>query len=156
VDFSLSTLNPDEPIAGRSVELIYEDQRDTDSPLPEPPDLSVGLVLYPQESPTGEVADVSMRATEVAGEPNVDVIVLAGVDPLVSLTSMREHAVCHSASGVAWEPLDIRGSEGCIATNDAGIVFVEWIESSTSFHAESSQLDGPELVAYLQTWIALP
>ncbi len=152
----MSTLDTSQPVAGRVVQVIYEDTRETDSPRPEPPDLAVGLVLYPTESPTGELADVSIKATETDGEPRVVVRIRPpGEDPLASVSASPEHQICDPESGVTWSDLQIRGNDGCMAQNDAGIAFLEWTEHDTSLHASSSQLDGPDLASYLATWSPL-
>lgn len=36
-----------------------------------------------------------------------------------------------------WLPIVIRGRDGCAGTNDAGLTFLEWGESSYSFHVET-------------------
>ncbi|NNL98825.1 MAG: hypothetical protein HKO63_11530 [Acidimicrobiia bacterium] len=54
-----------------------------------------------------------------------------------------------------WRPTVIRGQAGCTGTNDAGLTFVEWRESSYWFHVETfASIDAARTL--LGSWQLVP
>jgi hypothetical protein len=54
--------------------------------------------------------------------------------------------------GAAWEPVEIRGVQGCEWTNEAGLYFARWIEGATSFKYESFDITGVAAREMLTGW----
>jgi hypothetical protein len=50
-----------------------------------------------------------------------------------------------------WNAVQIRENQGCSATNELGLTFIEWIEGDLSLHVET-HLPHDDAVAWLTSW----
>ncbi len=72
----------------------------------------------------------------------------------VSVSS--ELRVCQKQSVIDWSAVAVGRGEGCVATNPAGGLFVEWIDRESGaelgIHVETTATDVNRLLAWLSTW----
>ena len=62
---------------------------------------------------------------------------------------------CHATSdGPTWEPVEIRGVQGCEWTNEAGLYFAKWTEGATDFKYSSFDITGVDAREMLEDWDA--
>ena len=60
---------------------------------------------------------------------------------------------CQATSdGATWEPVEIRGVQGCEWTNEAGLYFAKWTEGAANFKYSSFDITGAEAREMLADW----
>lgn len=109
------------------------------------------LYLAPTSPIDGFDTEAKLRRVDAGGVPRFSVVVrwptgglLVSASPTVSCVALP--------AGKAWEPVEIRGVEGCEWTNGVGRYFLRWVEGTTGFHYESFQVTGREAREMLAEW----
>jgi len=124
-------------------------------------------MLLPVDLPQGVDGSVArLTIYETVPTDLVSVVVYVsfqrdGGDLGLSLTSMRAaktSLTCkgrvggQAAGGLSnWEVLEIRTFPGCVATNEAGLTFIEWEEGESWYHVET-HLAPDEALSWLDSW----
>ena len=113
------------------------------------------LYLAPTSPVEGADTDAVLRLTDTRGAG------IRGHDYTVALrwptgglsVSASPAMPCPvTPDGATWEPVEIRGVQGCEWTNEAGLYFARWTEGGTHFKYESFDITGAEAREMLAGW----
>ena len=145
----------DEPPSTR----IYRTQLDVTwsvgvAEAPEAPDDRM-LYLAPTSPVEGVDTEAVLRRTDTvgAGIRHYDYTVALKWSTGGLSVSASPAMSCHvTPDGATWEPVEIRGVQGCEWTNEAGLYFAKWTEGATKFKYESFDITGAEARKMLAEW----
>ena len=76
-------------------------------------------------------------------------------DKMMRASSPRSQlrtALHATSDGATWEPVEIRGVQGCEWTNEAGLYFAKWTEGATNFKYSSFDITGVDAREMLADW----
>ncbi|MCY4664377.1 MAG: hypothetical protein OXC00_06915 [Acidimicrobiaceae bacterium] len=122
--------------------------------IDEPPTAPDDRLLYlvPASPIEGVETDATLRRVDAGGVPEYSVSVRRPADSLLSVKASPAMS-CHvTPDGATWEPVEIRGVEGCEFTNEAGLYFAKWAEGATRFQYSSFDITGAEAREMLAEW----
>ena len=108
------------------------------------------LYLVPASSVGDFDAEATLTRAEAGSEPQYSVS-LRWLEGHLSV-SARQAVRCYPTGGLSWTPVEIRGVDGCEATNEAGLYFAKWAEGGTEYHYESFDIVGAEARDVLAGW----
>ena len=110
------------------------------------------LLYLAPTSPIGGVAtDAKLHRADAGGIPNYSVAVRWPAGHL-SVRAVPTFSCVSLPDGLRWQPVEIRGVEGCESTNEGGLYFAKWVEGTTKFHYESFDITGAEARKMLADW----
>lgn len=124
-----------------------------------------GSILLPDEPGEGlEGAFASVRITRTAPTDIVRVSLTIALEngiglSLDSLATTDAHNDCAdrlAESRADWQPVEVRGTPGCVFTNEADLVFLEWDENDRRLGVQSGSFDVATLISWLDTWHWVP
>ena len=113
------------------------------------------LYLAPTSPIDGVDTDAVLRRTDTVGVGIRDYDYTVALKwPTGGLSVSASPAMsCHvTPDGATWEPVEIRGVQGCEWTNEAGLYFAKWTEGTTNFKYSSFSITGAEAREMLAGW----
>lgn len=113
------------------------------------------LYLAPSSPVEGVETDAVLRRIDVVGVGIRDYEHTVALKwPTGGLSVKLSPAMsCDATSdGATWEPVEIRGVQGCEWTNEAGLYFAKWTEGATNFKYSSFDITGAEARKMLEDW----
>lgn len=116
---------------------------------PEGPDERL-LYLVPTSPVEGFDTDAELWRATAGGVPQYSVIVRwpTGMLSVRAVPALS----CDPWDDGKWQPVVVRGVEGCEFTNEVGLYFLKWLEGGTSFHYSSFSTTGAEALEMLEVW----
>lgn len=121
-------------------------------------------VLVPSISPPGAsdaVGRLSIRKTFPTDLVEVNVHVSFREDQqekgfsLTSLAADGNSSTCSESGGSNWTTAAVRTVTGCVATNQAGLTFIQWEEAANRYFVET-RMEPDVALSWLESWKPLP
>ena len=110
------------------------------------------LYLVPASPVEGVETDATLRRADAGGIPEYSVAVRWPADGLLSVQASPAMSCHMTPDGATWEPVEIRGVQGCEWTNGVGLYFAKWTEGATNFKYSSFEITGAEARKMLEGW----
>ena len=118
-------------------------------PAPAAPDDQLRY-LAPTAPIDGLDTEAKFWRADAGGVPEYTVVARS---PTGKMAVSARLAECRTTpDGAEWQPVEIRGVEGCEWTNGAGLYFLKWTEGTTNYHYESFSITGQQARDLLADW----
>ena len=113
------------------------------------------LYLAPSSPVEGVETDAVLRRIDVVGVGIRDyehTVALKWPTGRLSVKLSPAMSCQATSDGATWEPVEIRGVQGCEWTNEAGLYFAKWTEGATNFKYSSFDITGVDAREMLAEW----
>ena len=113
------------------------------------------LYLAPASPVEGFDTDAALRRVDIVGVGIRDYEYDVALEwPTGRLAVQASPAMsCYvTPDGATWDPVEIRGVQGCEWTNGVGLYFLKWTEGATDFKYSSFDITGAEAREMLADW----